>query len=90
MRINWNENHIIRKAEQNRVVLPVTVPLSLLRVKKIKLILSRDYQVCIMKGQYNLYEQVHMTNNLDDIIRDRSGEDDTNDLDNASVRSLEV
>ena len=71
-------------------MLPVTVPLSLLRVRKIKLILTRDYQVCIMKGQYNLYEQIPMTNNLDDVIRNRPGEDDANDLDNVSIRSLEV
>ena len=90
MRIDWNENHIVRRAEQSRVVLPVTVPLSLLRVRKIKLILTRDYQVCIMKGQYNLYEQIPMTNNFDDVIRNRPGEDDANDLDNVSIRSLEV
>ena len=90
MCIDWNENHIVRRAEQSRVVLPVTVPLSLLRVRKIKLILTRDYQVCIMKGQYNLYEQIPMTNNLDDVIRNRPGEDDANDLDNVSIRSLEV
>ena len=90
MCIDWNENHIVRRAEQSRVVLPVTVPLRLLRVREIKLILTRDYQVCIMKGQYNLYEQIPMTNNLDDVIRNRPGEDDANDLDNVSIRSLEV
>ena len=71
---------MIRKAEHSRVVLPMTVPISLLRVRKIKLMLSRDYQVCIMKSHYNLYEQVHMANKLDEVIRDQSRENDDQGL----------